>query len=171
MSFRFTFVILGLNLSGCAEFFNADGVGDDLPQVINDYRVDQGLDEIPISDDLMIVAETHIEDLFENSPAHGKCNLHSWSNQGDWSGCCYTDDHAQAECMWQKPGELSDYTGSGYEIAAQGVSTAKGALSTWKSSELHHDVIVQEGMWSDNDWIALGAAVGHGYAVAWFGDE
>ena len=65
----------------------------------------------------MYVAEAHVQDLSYNQPVGGQCNMHSWSDRGSWSGCCYTDDHAASQCMWDKPRELTRYPGNGFEIA------------------------------------------------------
>ena len=43
----------------------------------------------------------------ERHPPSGQCNTHSWSANARWSACCYTRDHAQARCMWDKPREIS----------------------------------------------------------------
>jgi len=145
-----------------------------LADVINQYRVKQGLNAIPLSVSLTMVAEAHVADLENNNP-YGSCNLHSWSNQGNWSACCYTGDHAKAQCMWDKPREITDeiYSGYGYEISAQnsGKMTAKGALEQWKGSTGHHNVILNRDIWADNNWRAIGAAVSAHYAVVWFGTE
>ena len=74
---------------------------------------------------------------------------------GEWGACCYTSDHAQASGMWNKPRELTRYTGEGFEIAfgADGEArtgfsaTAEVALQGWKSSRLHHDVILNREQW------------------------
>lgn len=146
---------------------------DDLSEVINQYRADNGLKEIPISPSLTHVAELHVKDLAENQPAQGECNLHSWSDNGDWNACCYTPDHAQASCMWDKPRELTNYTGNGYEISAwySGEMNTEQALSQWQNSEGHNNVILSRDIWSDAEWNAIGAAIYDGYAVVWFGKE
>ncbi len=142
-------------------------------ELINAYRVEQGLSEIPVSPSLTLVADTHVKDLENNNPNQGNCNLHSWSSNGNWSSCCYTPDHAQADCMWDKPRELTIYTGNGYEIAAWSSSdiTAEQALSMWQSSSGHHDVILNNNTWANTQWKAIGAAIYKGYAVVWFGSE
>lgn len=148
---------------------------ESLAEVINQYRVEQGLPAIPISVSLTLVAEAHVADLAHNNPVGGQCNLHSWSNQGNWTACCYTSDHAQAHCMWDKPREITDglYQGNGYEISAHnsGRMTAQGALAQWQDSAAHHDVILNRGIWFDNDWQAIGAAVSDHFAVVWFGTQ
>lgn len=145
--------------------------------VINQYRQKNGLPAIPISSQLTLVAETHVWDLETNRPNKGKCNLHSWSDQGNWTPCCYTDDHAQASCIWNKPREIARYSGIGYEIAAEyrasdgTTMTPYRALEIWKTSKPHLDVILNRGIWSKNAWRAMGAAFSEHFAVFWFGDE
>lgn len=51
--------------------------------------------------------------------------------------------------MWDKPAELTDYSGAGYEIAARLLTkdqtfkiTAEEALGGWKKSSGHRHVII-----------------------------
>lgn len=141
----------------------------ELLELIDAYRAMNGLPSIPISTSMMIVAQTHAEDLAVNNPVTRECNLHSWSDAGTWGGCCYTDDHAQAQCMWDKPRELTDYEGDGFEISASGTPTALSALTAWQGSPGHNDVIINAGIWADYPWGAIGAGMNNGYAVVWFG--
>lgn len=143
----------------------------ELLELINAYRADNGLPAIPTSASMTIVAQTHAEDLFVNNPVTAECNLHSWSNAGSWTPCCYTDDHAQAQCMWDKPRELSTYPGNGYEIAASGTPDAASALAAWQGSPPHNAVILSQDIWVDHPWNAIGAGINNGYAVVWFGEE
>ncbi len=140
--------------------------------IIMDYRRSLNLPLIPISRSLTLVAQTHAHDLNNNQPDQGVCNLHSWSNKGKWKACCYTDDHAQANGMWSKPGELTTYTGYGYEIAAWSSEaiTAEEALDLWKSSPGHHSLIINSGPWLKK-WQAIGIGICNGYALVWFGNE
>lgn len=143
-----------------------------LYQLLNDYRESKGLKKIPLNEDLNTVAKAHCKDLMENNPFHGRCNLHSWSYKGEWSGCCYTNDHSKASCMWDKPKELTDYSGPGYEIAywnSEGV-TAERSLESWKKSHSHHELILNEGIW-DEEWEAVGIGMYREYACIWFGNE
>lgn len=145
-----------------------------LVRAVNEYRGELGLEEIPYSSWLTYVARYHVYDLETNRPDTGACNMHSWSDQGEWNPCCYTRDHARARCMWDKPRELSGgaYKGNGYEIAAMnsGGMTVYGALEQWKGSPGHHAVIINRGTWANKEWKAVGAAVSAHYAVVWFGD-
>jgi hypothetical protein len=49
--------------------------------------------------------------------------------------------------MWRKPGELTHFKATGYEIAASGTPTSQSALEAWKSSPRHHEVILNEEIW------------------------
>jgi hypothetical protein len=147
---------------------NPDGA--ELVDLVNAYRQSEGLPVVPYSPSLSCVAVTHVHDLAEHPP-QGECNLHSWSDAGDWSACCYTPDHAEAMCMWMKPQELTDYPGYGYENAAAGAGTPEAALSMWQGSPPHNDVILNQGIWESHPWGAVGAGLYQGYAVLWFGEQ
>jgi len=148
-----------------------------LAEVINAYRRENGMASVPLSKSLTMVAEAHVKDLQENNPVGGVCNGHSWSAKGNWTACCYTADHAQAKCMWDKPKEITGgvYTGYGYEIAsgATGYSgmTPQKALEGWKGSTPHHQVILNQGVWANRRWRAMGAAYSKSWAVVWFGEQ
>lgn len=88
-----------------------------LYDLIMEYRKANGLPNISISTSLTNVAQTHVKDLQNNHPENEPCNMHSRSANGKWTPCCYTPDHAQAQCMWNKPRELTSYNGNGFEIA------------------------------------------------------
>jgi uncharacterized protein YkwD len=148
----------------------------DIYEKINIYRVEQGLKPIPLSKSLTYVAQTHAWDLAENGPFKpNHCNLHSWSSRGTWSSCCYTDNQARAACMWAKPGELTNYNHSAYEIAfwtdepLSPLSFAVEAVKGWRRSKGHNEVIINAGDWKDLDWNAMGVGYSNGYAVVWFG--
>jgi hypothetical protein len=148
---------------------------DEIALQINQYRAQNGLSSVPVSKSLGFVALTHVSDLHNNRPhAPSQCNMHSWSSRGNWSACCYTPDHAQAQCMWNKPRELTAYPGNGFENAAGGGSdnmTAERALQLWRGSSLHNDVILNRGPWATHPWRAVGGGIHKGFAVVWFGEE
>ncbi|MGB0523907.1 MAG: CAP domain-containing protein [Flammeovirgaceae bacterium] len=144
-----------------------------LYQLITDYRKSKGLDSIPLSRSLTYVAQAHVKDLEINTPITNRCNMHSWSNDGDWTACCYTGDHAQAKCMWNKPKELTNYTGYGFEISYGGFgayeANATDALQQWKGSSGHNAVIINQGIWKSSKWQAVGVGIFGSYGVVWFG--
>jgi hypothetical protein len=170
--FVFLIILSILFLVGCKkeEIINS---GDTLVEVINKYRLENNLQEIPVSPSLTTVAETHARDLAENYVRSDVCNLHSWSDKGNWTPFCYTSDHANAQLMWDKPRELTSYQGNGYEIAVfkSDILTANQALELWKNSEEHLNLILNRGIWKDLKWNAIGGAINKGYAVVWFGEE
>lgn len=143
------------------------------------YRSMNDLPEIPLSRSLTYVAQQHCIDLAENKPdiAGPACNAHSWSDKGKWSACCYTPDHKQAQCMCDKPKELTSYTGLGFEISCGSseaqfenyVMTARYALDAWKNSAGHNDVILNKNAWTDMKWLAIGVGIYKGFACVWFG--
>ena len=147
----------------------------ELYNLIMDYRKSKGLENIPLSNSLTIVAQTHCKDLVNNKPdLNKKCNAHSWSNKGKWSSCCYTSDHKEASCMWDKPKELTPYAGYGFEIAVGSsesayedyIMTPDYAISSWKKSIHHNNVIINKDIWKATKWNAIGVGIYKGFATA-----
>lgn len=149
-------------------------IADELLRRLNAYRAQRGLEPIPRSPALTRVAEAHVADL-ERNPPTGTCNGHSWSPSRQWKACCYTDDHAKAACMWNKPAEITGgaYPGQGFEIWAwrSGRMTVDFAIEGWKGSVPHHQVLTNQGPWAAYRWRAMGTAISEHYAVVWFGME
>jgi len=145
-----------------------------LAEKINQYRTEQGLPAIPISNTMTAVAQSHVNDL-ENTPLIEGCTLHSWSDKGNWSHCCYTADHAQVQCALDKPREISHnhYLSDGYEIVAQNDNfmTADQALQQWKESEAHNTAILNQNKWTNHHWQAMGIAISAHHAAVWFGED
>lgn len=142
-----------------------------LYRLLMEYRRSRGLPPIPLSGSLSRVAGLHVRDL-ELHPPSEPCNLHSWSKYGPWKSCCYRGRDG-AECMWSKPGELTSYSGNGYEIAfySSGKFTPEDVLEAWKDGSAHRAVIVNEGKWAARNWKAVGVGMRGPYAVVWFGME
>lgn len=172
-----TFSSLMSVLSACVSTPATDSSDADLDvslcDAINTYRIDHGLPAIPVSAALMTVARYHAEDLASNGTGGTSCNLHSWTSSDMWSGCCYTDDNAQAACMWNKPREIASYAAPGVEIAARAHAasiTPATAVAAWDASEHHREVIANDDDFSDSTWRAMGCAIESGYATVWFGE-
>jgi len=144
-----------------------------LYDLIMAYRKSKKLKSIPFSAKLTRVAQTHVRDLSENYSMTNSdvCNPHSWSTKGNWTSCCYTSDHKQAQCMWDKPKEISGYESSGYEIAFYSSSgaVAVDGLEGWKKSSGHNPLLVNSGTWKNVEWKAIGIGIYKEYAVVWFG--
>lgn len=150
----------------------------ELYKLINEYRTQKGLPAIKLSASLSIVARTHAKDQTENFKEGKRCNMHSWSNKGSWTSCCYTPDHKKAKCMWDKPRELTNYPGDGFEISffstyphATAEDYAKEILEGWQKSRGHNDVIINKSIWKDMKWQAIGIGINGEYADVWFGAE
>ncbi len=137
------------------------------------YRKQNNLPPVPVSPSLTYVAQLHVNDLRNNKPDSGSCNMHSWSAKGKWTPCCYTPDHSKANCMWSKPRELTYYNGSGFEIACNSSDSLQPAkaLELWKASSGHNAVILNQGMWKQSNWKAIGIGMSENHAVIWFGQE
>jgi len=149
-----------------------------LYDLIMSYRKQYGLPRIPLSKSLTYVAQQHCLDLSTNRiDSRNGCNAHSWSGKGKWSKCCYTPDHKNSKCMWDKPRELTNYEANGYEIAYtygidpnESIATAELALAGWKSSKGHNNVIVNREKWKYTSWNAIGIGIYKGYVTVWFGE-
>jgi uncharacterized protein YkwD len=138
------------------------------------YRKSKGLSAIPLSLKLTQVAQVHARDLSENYTfdPNNKCNPHSWSAKGSWKSCCYTNDHKEAQCMWNKPKEIAGYDGNGFEIAYYSSSgaNAKEGLDGWKISPGHNPLLLNLNSWSKMKWRAIGIGIYNEYGVVWFGE-
>lgn len=121
-------------------------------------RAAVGQPSIPLSPSLMKVARAHATDSANHyASLPDTCNLHSWSDQGDWEACCYTSNHANAACMWSKPKEVSNFDAQGYEISAWGTPTLQNAVAGWMNSPPHKAVLLNEGdMWSRAPFLSIG---------------
>lgn len=147
----------------------------ELAQLIMAYRQEKGLPPIAISEKLTRVAQLHAKDLDDNfnyANTDG-CNMHSWSAQGAWTACCYTRDHKEANCMWNKPREIANFDADGFEIAGFGSAglSPPQALEMWKNSTGHNAVIVNEGIWKSKTWQSIGIGMGAKFTVVWFADR
>jgi uncharacterized protein YkwD len=142
---------------------------EELAQLVNDYRVQNGLTPVPLSTNLTLVAQWHVadhnyaDDITGEWGSDPSCNLHTWYGiPGEsYTTCCYTSDHAQASCMWLKPGEISDgaYSSYGFENAAWGYTSVADALNGWQNSSGHNAVILNLGIWASYTWQAMGVGV------------
>jgi hypothetical protein len=166
---------LSLVFSGAgAHAGEAASPSEQLVNLINAHRAEQGLSAVPVSPSLNRVALAHVQDLELNRPG-GQCNGHSWSAAGPWTPCCYTADHAQSQCMWDKPKEITRgvYSSTGFEIVfwAGRRATPEDAMARWMASAGHQSVLLNRGIWVRSHWKAMGVAISAHHAVAWFGEE
>lgn len=139
-----------------------------MAKLVNRYRANHDLPKIPLSKALTIVGNRHVRDLYKHDGLNG--SLHSWS---DAPYDAKNPDTYPA--MWEAPQRLkTGYPGNGYENAygASGFPvTPKGAFQAWKNSPPYNAVMLNEGIWANISWNALGIGIHKGFAVLWFGGE
>jgi len=141
--------------------------------MINEYRKQYDLPPIPLSRSLCYVANTHAKDLFFHHPDIESCNFHSWSDKGPWKPFCYPADEDKKNSVWDKPKELSDYPGKGFEIVYWENSDVviDSVINFWRSFDYFNSFLMNTGKWKDREWKAIGIGICQNYAVAWFGEE
>lgn len=150
-----------------------------LIDAINSYRKEHNLPAIPVSPMLTTVAKDHVQDLMKYAKTAPEytgtdCVPHGWSSNGPWKGGCYKyADASSYPIMWNKPKEIANYPGNGYEILywSSDKATAADALKAWQQDGPHNDVIVNQGIWKNLTWRAIGVWVEDGYASVWFGEQ
>jgi len=143
-----------------------------LYQMINDYRRKYDLPPIPLSACLCYVASSHVKDLFYNHPDQEPCNSHSWSDRGPWKAFCYPRDENKKNSVWDKPKELTQYKGKGYEIVywENNPADIDSVIHFWKSIGYFNSFLLNTGKWQGQKWEALGVGIYENYACAWFGE-
>lgn len=136
----------------------------ELFRLINEYRAENKLPALVLSDALSIVANRHLLDLNINI----KSLTHGWSN------CPYDiKNQATWRCVLDAPKMLGvKYDGNGYENLYRNHSSAatpQFALEAWKKSELHNALILNENIFKDLKWDGIGIAISSNYAAIWVG--
>lgn len=148
-------------------------VSDDenrLVSMINNFRKQNKLSQLPLSVSLTYVAKTHIADLHVNRPDTSICSTASWSNKGNWTACCYNPYVLKEECMWSKPKELTEYPYRGYELSYYEESkiNVDSLFNLWITTPEAENLILSKGKYKDKKWGTFGLAVGDHYASVWF---
>lgn len=143
-----------------------------LYSMINEYRQRYDLPPIPLSKSLCFVASEHARDLFFHHPDQGSCNAHSWSDQGNWKPFCYPRDENKKNSVWDKPKELTQYKGKGFEIVywENNAVVIDSIISFWKSMDYFNSFLMNTGNWQEKKWNAIGIGIQENYACAWFGE-
>lgn len=136
----------------------------ELYKLINEYRKQNRLPEIPLSDTLSIVANRHLLDISLNL----KTFTHGWSN-------CHYDikNNDTWKCVFDAPKRLKvEYDGKAYENLYRnnnGNATPALALAAWKKSPMHNALILNLDTWNDTEFNAFGIAINGNQAAIWFG--
>jgi len=141
-------------------------------KMINEYRRQYDLPAIPLSRSLSFVANTHVKDLFFNHPDQEPCNFHSWSDKGPWKPFCYPGDETKKNSVWDKPMELTQYPGKGFEIVYWENNSAiiDSVISFWRSFDYFNSFLMNTGRWQGKQWNAIGIGICENYAAVWFGE-
>ncbi len=142
-----------------------------LYELINAIRSENNMPLIKLSRSLSFVAKEHVRDLNLNRPDTSICNLHSWSDQGDWTACCYQSYVHDPKCMWNKPDELTDYRANGYELAYwdETVIIPDSIIKVFENTPSAMEMILSQGRWEEKKWYALGVGIMNNYVAIWFG--
>lgn len=143
-----------------------------LYRMINEYRRQYDLPAVSLSKSLSYVATTHVKDLYFNHPDEEPCNAHSWSDKGYWKSFCYPKDEDKMNSVWDKPKEISNYPGKGYEIVywENNPVIIDSVFMFWKSFDYFNSFLTNSGRWEGKSWNAIGIGIVENYAVAWFGE-
>ena len=146
-------------------------VETEILNLINDYRAENGLPELQISQALCYVADTHVKDLFNNKPQDKTGSLNSWSNKGNWKAINYSKDKNAVRKTKKKPAELTKYKGQSIEIAYynKGIVNPSDIVDSWKLYPQFNNVILNLQPYSSPKWEVMGIAEYNGYVCLWFG--
>ncbi len=136
----------------------------ELYKIVNEYRAQNNLPQIPISEALSVLANRHLLDISFNI----KSFTHGWSN------CPYNiDDNDTWDCVFEAPKRLKvGYNDKGYENLFRnngGNATPALALAAWKKSPLHNGLILNLENWKNTKFDAFGIAINGNLAALWFG--
>lgn len=145
-------------------------IGDDLSEnenelfgLINDYRTQNKLSNIPIGTTACLVANRHILDLNLNL----RYLTHSWSN------CQYDGNKTETyKCMTDAPKTFfPNFTDSAFENAyytsGKKVNVVD-ALEGWKKSPLHNAVLLNQNIFQKQIWTEGCVAIQGKFAALWF---
>jgi len=136
----------------------------ELFKIINEYRTQNNLPPVSLSDALSLVANRHLLDLNWNL----KYLTHGWSN------CPYELKNEKTwDCVFTSPQRLgTNYTGRGYENLYRnlnGNAVPSLALEAWKKSPMHNNLILNLDIWKETKFDAFGVAISGNFAAIWFG--
>lgn len=168
-----------INCQGQQWLTQATCIGDDLNSeeaklyhLINQYRIQRQLSPIAQSVSLNQVANRHVRDLQENLALYNQ-NGKDW--RFGWSNCPYNSEQSVTfSCLWSAPQRLkTTYSAIAYEIicGGDGEITAEEALRCWQNNSLNNDLIINQGLWQNYQWRAMGIGIYNGYAVLWLGEK
>jgi len=106
MSARHQSTLLLLGAILISSFLEASGECNELEDLVNKERRGSGLRPLHCDPHMRWTANRHLDDAIEGAkknlawPEERGCNAHSWLVKFP---CCYTGDHENPDCMWDKP--------------------------------------------------------------------
>ncbi len=135
----------------------------ELFRLINEYRKQHNLPEVPESKTLNLTANRHLLDI----------NLNLKKLTHSWSDCEFDYNDSQTwRCIFDAPKKFDPaFTGTGYENVyynSSGKFTPDEVLEGWKKSPLHNAAILNRDSFKEMTWIAGGTAIDGQYAALWF---
>lgn len=138
----------------------------DLYNKVCQFRAQNRLNSIQISDSLSYVAKLHCINLYSFYDFNEEdCSMHSWyADKGKlWSSGCYLKNE---KIMYSKPKEILGMNKEGYEIAhAHGEKSSKCSAEccfrAWLNSPGHRDQLLQP-------YKKIGVSIYNNYATIWF---
>ncbi len=161
------------NCAGAKLFTEKNCLGDEISptekelfRLVNEYRAQNNLPPIKISEPLNLVANRHLLDLTFNI----KYLTHGWSN------CAYDMKKEETwNCVFESPQRLNTgYPGQGFENLYRninGTATPAAALEAWKKSPMHNNLLLNLDIWRDTRYDGFGVSVSGNYAAVWFGSR
>ena len=135
----------------------------ELFRLINEYRKQNNLPEVPESKTMYLIANRHLMDI----------NLNLKKLTHSWSDCEFDNNNSQTwKCIFDAPKKFDPaFSGYGYEnvyFNSKAKFTPAEALEGWKKSPLHNAAILNKDSFKATPWIAGGVAIDGQYAAVWF---
>lgn len=159
------------NKCGAKDIYSKNNCSGDEPvreetelfRLINEYRKQNNLSEVPESNTLYRIANRHLLDI----------NLNLKKLTHSWNDCEFNFNNSQTwKCIYDAPKKFDPaFSGTGYENVyynSKGKFTPAEALEGWKKSPLHNSAILNLESFKDTPWIAGGVAIDGQYANVWF---
>jgi len=144
-----------------------------LYSLVNAYRAKLALDAIPLSKSLSYVAKVHAADLSKNFTTNDDCNMHSWSDKGQWKAFCFPADQNRRSDVKDKAREIANYPGKAWEITYWENEKIDVAfvLEFWNSIPYTASMIGNTGKWANKTWQSMGIGIQDGYVLLWLGEK
>ncbi|MEA3505401.1 MAG: SPOR domain-containing protein [Bacteroidota bacterium] len=167
--FLFVLLTIVFPLAGMAQQVCISEEEEELLELVNDFRKKNDKEKIEPSVVMCYVADVHTKDLYLNYKNSLNCNLYYWSDKGRWSKCCNDNSFS---CMYDKPFELTGYRSKGYELISyysDGISI-ESVVKNWKENRAASNFLLQEGKYSNKNWMVIGVSIFEGYISVWMGE-